>query len=124
MREENVTIAIIGGNEPKTTIKRLFEEYNGDDCIIVELENSELRERCIVMGEDLISELEKYWIAIETPLIPELSKCCKVVKNLETPEKFMNISKKKQGDPKKSVLGKHYTQPYISTRYYWRGNIK
>ena len=90
MREENVTIAIIGGNEPKTTIKRLFEEYNGDDCI--------------VMGEDLISELEKYWIAIETPLIPELSKCCKVVKNLETPEKFMNISKKKHGDPKKSVL--------------------
>lgn len=91
MREENVTIAIIGGNEQKTTIKRLFEEYNGDDCIIIEL---------------------------------EISECCKVVKNLETPEKFMNISKKKHGNPKKSVLGKHYTQPYISTRYYWRGNIK
>ena len=123
MREENVTIAIIGGNEQKTTIKRLFEEYNGDDCII-ELENSELQERCIVMGEDLISELEKYWIAIERLIIPELSECCKVVKNLETPEKFMNVSKKKHGNPKKSVLGKHYTQPYISTRYYWRGNIK
>lgn len=124
MREENVTIVIIGGNEQRTTIKQLFEEYNRDDCIIVELEIPELQEHCIVMGEDLISELEKYWIEIERPLIPELSECSKVVKNFETPEKFRNVSKKKHGNPKKSVLEKHYTQPYISTRYYWRGNIK
>lgn len=123
MREENVTIVIIGGtstSEGLKTIKQLFEECVEEGSkTIVELQLPELQETCIIREEDRISELQECLRTIEKPLIQEY---CEITENTETLEQTAKFRNKRY---EKKILGnKQYKEPCISTRHYWRGNIK
>lgn len=125
MREENVTIVIIGGtstSEGLKTIKQLLEECVEEDSkTIVELKLPELQETCIIREEDRVSELQECLRTIEKTLIQEY---CEITENPETLEQTAKFRNRRYEKSKKILDNKQYKEPCISTRHYWRGNIK
>lgn len=126
MRLENGdVIAIVDGtstSERLKTIKQLLEECVEEDSItIVELQLPELQKTCIIRKEDRISELQECLMTIEKTLIQEY---CKKTENSETLEQTEKFRNKKYEKSKMVLDNKQYKEPCISTRHYWRGNIK
>lgn len=125
MRKENYTIAIIGGtstSEELKTIKQLLEECikEGSETI-VELQLPELQETCIIREVDQILELQERSRTIEKNLTPEY---CEITENLGILEQTAKSRSKRYEKSKKVLDNKQYKEPYITTRHYWRGNIK